>query len=79
MLRLGNDISSAEAERVRYKVRVPTGFTNYSVLYNYAIVLEDFNHIAADQPRFSVSVYDSATGGNISCAQFFDAKTAEYF
>lgn len=67
-LRLGNSNAGAEAERVKYFVHVPTGFNNYSFEYKFAVVLEDPNHIPADQPAFIVNCYDSATNAQIICA-----------
>ncbi len=69
-LKLGNSSSGAEAERARYYVHVPSGTGNYSLIYRYAVVFQNPGHQAADQPRFEVRAYDSATGLNVSCAQF---------
>jgi len=69
-LKLGNSSTGAQAERARYFVRVPTGVNNYSLIYRYAVVLQNPNHSAADQPRFEVKAYDSATGAGLSCGQF---------
>ncbi len=67
-LRLGNDREYAEAERVQYYIHVPVGFNNYSFNFKYAVVFEDPSHSAADQPRFIVRAFDSATGDPIVCA-----------
>lgn len=69
-LKLGNNGTSRQAERARYFVRVPTGTGNYSLIYRYAVVFQNPGHTAADQPRFEVRAFDSATGLNIPCAQF---------
>lgn len=68
--RLGNDDIGAEAERALYYVHVPADSSNYSLIYRYAIVLQDGGHDSSEQPRFAVNVYDSATGTPVSCAQF---------
>lgn len=70
--RLGKDTSNYCAERARYQIHVPAGATNYSLIYRYAIVLQDASgdHAPSEVPRFEVSAYDSATGGPIPCAQF---------
>ena len=69
--RLGNDTTGAEAERVRYFVKVPASSSQkYLLVFNYAVVLQDPNHAASEQPRFSVNGYDSATGDPIPCVQF---------
>ncbi|HRO41685.1 MAG TPA: gliding motility-associated C-terminal domain-containing protein [Flavipsychrobacter sp.] len=69
-LKLGNNSTGAQAERARYYVRVPSGLNNYSLIYRYAVVLQNPNHQAADQPRFEVKVFDSATGAALPCGQF---------
>jgi gliding motility-associated-like protein len=69
--RLGNDKIGAEAERVRYYMKIPASTTQKVLMvFKYAVVLEDPNHSAADQPRFTVNAYDSATSDPIPCVQF---------
>ena len=71
-LKIGNDQTMAQAERVRYTVHVPAGFNNYSFIFKYAIVLNVPNPISTHQPgempRFEVKAYDSATNNPILCA-----------
>lgn len=69
-MRLGNSNVGGEAEGATYFVHVPTGTTNYSIIYHYAIVLNDGGHEPEEQPRFLVNVYDSSTNTPITCAQF---------
>ncbi|MBS1781410.1 MAG: gliding motility-associated C-terminal domain-containing protein [Bacteroidetes bacterium] len=69
-LKLGNSNTNAEAERARYYVHVPSGVNNYSVIFRYAVVFEDPGHNAADQPRFEVKAFDSATNTIVNCSQF---------
>ena len=71
-LRLGNNSAGAEAEKARYYVHVPSGINDYSLIYRYAVVLEDpgSSHSALTKPRFEVNATDSATGDTIPCAQF---------
>lgn len=69
-MRLGNDSVFSDAEKARYYVRVPAGSSTYSLVYRYAMVLENPSHSATDQPRFEVKAYDSATGNPVNCAQF---------
>ncbi len=76
-LKLGNDSIHSQAERARYYVHIPAGLNNFSLIFRYAVVFEDPGHTAADQPRFEVKAYDSATGAAIPCAQFtFVASSA---
>ncbi len=70
-LKLGNDISGSQAERARYYVRVPANPNNiYTLLYSYAVVFQNPGHAQADQPRFEVTVFDSATGVPAPCNDF---------
>lgn len=70
-LKLGNNSVGGQAERARYYVRVPNNTNNiYTLLYSYAVVFQDPGHAVADQPRFEVTVFDSATGVPIPCNEF---------
>lgn len=70
-LRLGNNGSGGQAERARYYVQVPNNQNNiYTLLYSYAVVFQNPGHSQADQPRFEVTVFDSATGTPVQCNQF---------
>jgi hypothetical protein len=66
-LKLGNNGTGAQAEKARYHVRIPSGVNNYSLIYRYAVVFQDPGHTAAQQPRFEVKTFDSATNQSISC------------
>lgn len=69
-LKLGNASTGAQAEKVRYYVHVPSGTANYALFYRYAVVLQNPSHTAAQQPRFEVNTYDSATGLPVPCAEY---------
>lgn len=70
-LKLGNSNPGAEAERARYYVRVPPNQNNiYTLLYSYAVVFQNPGHGQTDQPRFEVTVFDSATGVPAPCNEF---------
>lgn len=66
-LKLGNKQTGAQAERARYYIHIPNGLNNYVFIFRYAVVLEDPAHAAAEQPRFEVKAFDSATGSLIPC------------
>nr|HRO43802.1 hypothetical protein [Flavipsychrobacter sp.] len=62
-IRIGDQISTGDADRVRFKFAVPANVNNYSVRFLYAVVLDDgAQHPANQQPRFTVTIRDSATG-----------------
>ncbi|MEN9523420.1 MAG: hypothetical protein RL065_1797, partial [Bacteroidota bacterium] len=70
-VRLGNDYIGAEEDALQYKFHVPSTSTNYSLTYQYAVVLQNpSGHTAAEQPRFMALVSDSATGALITCASY---------
>jgi gliding motility-associated-like protein len=69
-LKLGTNDMNYLSDRVRYKVHVPVGLSNYALIYRYAIVMQDPGHVAAQQPRFTVSTIDSNTGNLVPCSQF---------
>lgn len=61
-LRLGTDSIGGRAERVQYRIHVPSTAPSYNVQVQFAIVFEDPSHTPAEQPAFQVVAYDSATG-----------------
>jgi len=69
-MKLGNDGTGAQAERARYYVHIPSGSSSYSLIYHYAVVLQDPSHSLSDQPRLEVKAYDSATGLIVPCDSF---------
>lgn len=75
-VRLGNDNVNAEAEQIRYTIHVPLNDSTFSLKYDYAVVFEDPNHAAVEQPRFISKLVDSATGLPIGCASLEYVATA---
>ncbi len=74
-VKLGNDSTGAQAERMRYYIHVPN-VPNWNILYQYAVVFENPPHQPYQQPKFTVTIYDSATGLNVPCATFDYTATA---
>jgi len=69
-MRLGNDDTHAEAERITYTFNAPASGT-YSIVFNYAVVLENpSDHENYQQPAFQVKVYDVTDNYYIDCPQF---------
>ncbi len=62
-LKLGNDQTGAEAERVRTNFVVTSA--NASLIYRYAAVMENPSHTITDQPRLEFSVYDNGPANNM--------------
>lgn len=67
-LKLGNDGTGAQCERLRYYIHVPNNSNNYSFIYRYAVVFEDPGHPVTQQPKFVIQAYDSATGQLVPCS-----------
>jgi gliding motility-associated-like protein len=68
-MRLGNNKTMHEAERVTYTFTVPPG-TAYSIIFNYAVVLDNPNHPAYQQPKFTAQVYNVTDNNYINCPSF---------
>jgi PKD repeat protein len=56
-LKLGNDGTGSESERVR--IQFPVNTNNSTLIYRYAAVLNNAGHAAADQPRIQFTVFDA--------------------
>ncbi len=70
-LKLGRDTTNYNADGARYYIHVPSGTTSYSLVYKYAMVMENpAGHAAYEQPRMVLSALDSATGTSIPCATY---------
>ena len=68
---LGHDTIGAPAYKARYYVHVPSGGGIYSLIYHYAVVLENPGHPASQQPRMIISAVDSATGAAIGTCDVY--------
>jgi len=68
-IRLGSTDTASEAERVTYTFTVPNG-SAYSIIFNYAVVLENPNHLPFQQPKFTAQVYDVTDSKYIDCPSF---------
>lgn len=69
-IRLGNSASGAQAERVSYTFTIPAGQTEYSIVYQYAVVFEDPQHLPHQQPRFVANIFDVTNNTAVGCATF---------
>jgi gliding motility-associated-like protein len=68
-IRLGNSGTGAEAERVTYTFKVPN-LPSYSIIFNYAVVLQNPYHLPYQQPQFTAQVYDVDDDKYIECPSF---------
>lgn len=69
-VKLGNDGTGAQAERISYLFDVPLNQPEFVITYQYAVVLQDPGHPAAQQPRFTAKVFDITTNSYITCGSF---------
>ena len=69
-IRLGNDSSDAEAESVRYTFVIPADKNDYSLIYNYAVVMQDPGHLDYQQPRFASRIFNVTDNKYVDCAGF---------
>ena len=67
---LGNECNQRGAERISYTIKVPSNVTDYSVIFNYAVVFESPPHDEDEQPRFSARVIDVASNSTTECGSF---------
>jgi len=74
-IRLGNSAGGAEAEQVTYTFTVPPG-SQYSIIFNYAVVLENPPHAIIQQPKFTVQVYNVTDDKYIDCPSFYFAASS---
>jgi gliding motility-associated-like protein len=70
VVKLGNDINGAEAERISYQINVPANSNDASITYRYAVVFQDPGHLTYQQPRFSAKLLDVATNTYLPCATY---------
>lgn len=68
-VRLGNYEAGAQAERLSYTLVVPNK-KSYSIVFNYAVVLEDPGHPVQEQPKFTAQIYDVTDDEYITCPYF---------
>ncbi len=68
-LKLGNDGTGGQAERVSYTFTVPANQT-YSIIYNYAVVFQNPDHADYEQPKFTARVFDVTSNKYANCGSF---------
>lgn len=75
-VRLGNDSYGQEAERLSYTFTVPV-VQQYSLVLNYAVVLQNFGHSSLEQPRFRVTVFNVTDNALVDCPAFDFAASGD--
>ncbi len=69
-VRLGNSSAGGEAEGLSYTFTIPANNNDYSLIYNYAVVFENPNHLPSEQPRFISKIYNVTDNKYIDCGSF---------
>ncbi len=73
-IKLGNDDIHDSAEKVRYIIHVPVNAVDFSVTFQYAVVLENpvnnTRHTPDQKPRMTAQVIDATTNTVVQCADF---------
>ncbi len=69
-VKLGNNGGGNQAESISYTYSIPSTLTVFSMLFHYAVVLQDPNHLPHQQPRFRARITDLSGGLPIPCVDF---------
>lgn len=70
-VKLGNNINGAQAESVSYTYAIPSTAPSFSMLFYYAVVLQNpSGHTASEQPRFRARIIDVTSGLPVPCVDF---------
>lgn len=70
-VKLGNNNGGRGAEKISYTYTIPSTAQSFSLLFHYAIVLENpLDHSVEEQPRFQAIITDLSSGVRIPCASF---------
>ncbi|MCB0777521.1 MAG: hypothetical protein KDB99_14510, partial [Chitinophagaceae bacterium] len=68
-VKLGDIYGGHQAEAITYTFTVPAS-GQFSITYNYAVVLNNPHHLENEQPRFRARVIDVVSGSEIDCVSF---------
>ena len=69
-IRLGNDLGGGEAEGISYEFTIPAGRDVYNLIYHYAVVFQDPNHLESQQPRMEIEITNVTDNKIIDCSSF---------
>ena len=69
-IRLGNDLGGGEAEGISYEFTIPAGRNVYNLIYHYAVVFQDPNHLESQQPRMEIEITNVTDNKRIDCSSF---------
>jgi gliding motility-associated-like protein len=69
-VKLGNTTGGGQAEGISYEFVIPATANEYTLIYNYAVVFEDPNHLVYEQPRMEIEISNVTDGDIINCSSF---------
>jgi gliding motility-associated-like protein len=69
-IRLGNNSAGTEAEGISYEFTIPADENIYSLIYHYAVVFQDPNHLEYQQPRLVIEITNVTDNKLIQCSSF---------
>jgi hypothetical protein len=69
-IRLGNSEGGGQAEGVSYEFTIPANKNEYSLIYHYAVVFQDPNHLENEQPRMEIEITNVSDNDIIDCSSF---------
>ena len=69
-IKLGDTSGMWHAQTVSYTFTIPANQDNYSIIYNYAVVLQNSDHADWAQPGFTSKVFDVSANHYIDCGAF---------
>lgn len=70
-VKLGNQQPGSQSESISYTYAIPSTLTTFSMLFHYAVVLENpANHPLQNQPRFQARIIDVSSGTPLPCVNF---------
>ena len=69
-IRLGNNSAGTQAEGISYEFTIPADQNIYSLIYHYAVVFQDPNHLQYQQPRLVIEITNVTDNTIISCSSF---------
>lgn len=75
-VKLGNNVTGGQIDGISYLMTVPTDRPEFTLTYQYAVVLEDPIHEPFEQPRFIARIKDVAKNEYIPCASFEYVSTS---
>ena len=69
-IKLGNNLGGNQAEGVSYEFTIPPTANQFSLIYYYAVVIQDPGHQRNEQPRLVIDVMNVTDNVPVGCSSF---------